>query len=57
LSEHLNGPIGQITDKTGQLVTIGYVKNGKAEADTLNLAGENYTLGYLVHDDFYINSK
>jgi hypothetical protein len=57
LEEHLNGPIRQIVDKTGQSVAIGYVKNGKAEADTLNLAGENYMLGYLAHYGFYINSK
>jgi hypothetical protein len=38
-------------------MAFGYVKSSKAEANTLNLAGESYILGYLAHYVFYINSK
>jgi hypothetical protein len=38
-------------------VAIGHVKRGEAEANTLDLAAENYMLGNLVHYGFYINSK
>ena len=38
-------------------MAIGCIKSGEAETDTLDLAGENYMLGNLVHYGFYINSK
>jgi hypothetical protein len=38
-------------------MTFGYVKSSKAEANALDLAGENYMFGNPVHYGFYINSK
>jgi hypothetical protein len=39
------------------LAAISYVKSGEAEANTLDLANENYMLGNLAHYGFYINLK
>ncbi len=57
LSKHLNGAVEQISDKAGQPAAVGYVKCGKAKANTLDPANENYMFCCLAHYAFYINSK
>ncbi len=50
LCEHFDGSVGQIPDKAGQLVLVGYIKSRKAKADTLYAARKNYMFGYLTHN-------
>ena len=52
--EHFYSTIRTVADRTGQLMTVGYVKSGEAKADTLDSADENYMFGCLAHFPLYI---
>ena len=54
LCEHLNNAVRHISDEAGQWITIGYPESGKAKADTLDIAGENYMFGYLPHQAYLV---
>ena len=55
LGKHLDSTIRTVADRTGQLMTVGYVKSSEAKADTLDSADENYMFGCLAHFPLYIN--
>jgi len=55
LGEHFHSTIGTVSDKAGQLMTVGYVKSSVSKADTLNPADENYMFCCLAHFQSYIN--
>jgi len=49
LNEHLNSAVRQVADPASQFITVGYVKSGKAKANTLDSASENYMFGGPAH--------
>ena len=58
LSNHLDGAIGEIAYRAGELMSVGDTLSGEAtavtggceaEADALDLASENYMFGCLAH--------
>ena len=51
LGDHLNGGVRQVTYHARQLIAICCVKGGKAKADTLDSADEDYVFGNLAHFD------
>lgn len=54
LGKHFYGTIRTVADKTGQFMTVGYMKSSEAKADTLDSADENYMFGTLAHLQLYI---
>jgi hypothetical protein len=55
LGEHFDSTIRTVSDKTGQPVSVGYVKSSVSKADTLNPADKNYMFCTLTHLPSYIN--
>jgi hypothetical protein len=54
LGEHLNGAVQEVANPACQRITIGYVVDGEAKANTLHAAYENYTFCGLAHFSYRV---